>query len=72
MTTPADNPDKVEISVRLDPELMDQVGRLTSDPSKVIEIALRQWLQTGTRREDDLSRPFHPNPPVPPKGEWND
>jgi hypothetical protein len=67
------SPEKVEVSVCLDSELMDQVSRLTNDPSKVIEVALRQWLRAGTRREtDDLSRPLYVNPPVPPKGEWND
>ncbi|MEM9162502.1 MAG: type II toxin-antitoxin system CcdA family antitoxin [Cyanobacteria bacterium P01_F01_bin.4] len=69
----AQAPDKVEVSVRLDTDLMAQVSRLTTDPSRVIEVALRQWLRTGSRRtEDDLSRPLNLNPPVPPKGEWND
>lgn len=73
MTTPPNptSPDKVEISVLLDSELIDQVGRLTNDPSKVIEVALRQWLRAGSRREGD-ERPLYVNPPVPPKGEWND
>lgn len=71
--TSTPSPNKVEISVHLDAELIDQVSRLTNDPSKVIEVALRQWLRAGSRREnDDLSRPLHVNPPVPPKGEWND
>ena len=64
--------DKVEISVRLDPELLDQIRHLTRDPSKVIEVAVRQWLRGGANRDDDLARPFSPNPPVPPRGEWND
>ena len=65
--------DKIEVSLHLDAELMQQVSRLTSDPSRVIEVALRQWLRTGNRRtEGDLSRPLGLNPPVPPKGEWND
>ena len=62
---------RVELSIQLDRELLDQVSHLTSDPSKVIEVALRQWLRAG-RREDELARPFSANPVVPPKGEWND
>jgi hypothetical protein len=65
-------PDKVEISVRLDPELFDQISHLTSDPSKVIEVAVRQWLRGGARRDDELTRTLQRNPPVPPRGEWND
>jgi hypothetical protein len=63
---------KVEISVQLDPELLDQINHLTSDPSKVIEVAVRQWLKGGNRRDDDLTRSLRRNPPVPPRGEWND
>ena len=64
--------DKVELSIRLDADLMRRMSRLTDDPSKVIEAALKQWL-TGPRTEtDSLARPLPPNPPVPPKGEWND
>ncbi len=64
--------DKVEISVHLDPELLDQIRHLTQDPSKVIEVAVRQWLRGGMRRDDDLTRTLERNPPVPPRGEWND
>jgi len=64
--------EKVEISVHLDPELLDQINHLTSDPSKVIEVAVRQWLRGGNRRDDDLTRSLRRNPPVPPRGEWND
>lgn len=79
-TTPsisADRPDshsgeKVEISVHLDADLLDQINHLTKDPSKVIEVAVRQWLSGGNRRDDDLTRTMRRNPPVPPKGEWND
>lgn len=68
----AANADKVELSIRLDADLMRRMSRLTDDPSKVIEAALKQWL-TGTRTDSDsLARPLPPNPPVPPKGEWND
>ncbi|MBD1909552.1 MULTISPECIES: hypothetical protein [unclassified Leptolyngbya] len=63
---------KVEISVQIDPELLDQINHLTSDPSKVIEVAVRQWLKGGNRRDDDLTRSLRRNPPVPPRGEWND
>ncbi|MEB3359033.1 MAG: hypothetical protein VKK04_20070 [Synechococcales bacterium] len=75
--TPASHPDdpsseKVEISVRLDPDLLRQVGYLTDDPSRVIEVAVRQWLRGGARRDDDLTRSLERNPPVPTRGEWND
>jgi hypothetical protein len=63
---------KVEISVHLDPELLDQIQHLTQDPSKVIEVAVRQWLRGGARRDDELTRTLERNPPVPPRGEWND
>jgi hypothetical protein len=65
-------PDKVEVSIRIDPELFDQITHLTSDPSKVIEVAVRQWLRGGARRDDELTRTLQRNPPVPPRGEWND
>lgn len=68
----ADASDRVELAIQLDRELLDQVSHLSSDPSKVIEVALRQWLRSGRRREDDLVRPLPNNPIVPPKGEWND
>ncbi|MDJ0701645.1 MAG: hypothetical protein QNJ46_00040 [Leptolyngbyaceae cyanobacterium MO_188.B28] len=64
--------DKVEISIQLDPDLLDQIQHLTQDPSKVIEVAVRQWLRGGSSRNDDLARPLSKNPPVPPRGEWND
>ncbi len=64
--------DKVELSVRLDADLLDQINHLTKDPSKVIEVAVRQWLSGANRRDDDLTRTLRRNPPVPPKGEWND
>lgn len=64
--------EKVELSIQLDKELLDQVGHLTQDPSKVIEVALRQWLRGDRRYEDDLVRSLPRNPTVPPKGEWND
>lgn len=65
-------PGKVSLSIEIDAELVEQIQHLTSDPSKVIEVAVRQWLGGGSRRDDDLTRSLRPNPPVPPKGEWND
>lgn len=64
--------DKEEISIHLDSELLDQIKHLTSDPSKVIETAIRQWLRGERDRDDELARTFERNPPVPPRGEWND
>jgi hypothetical protein len=64
--------DKVEISVHLDSDLLDQIKHLTNNPSKVIETAIRQWLRNEIRRDDDLTRNPQRNPPVPPRGEWND
>lgn len=64
--------EKVEISVHLDSDLLDQIKHLTNDPSKVIEVAIRQWLRSEITRDDDLSRNLQRNPPVPPRGEWND
>jgi len=69
---PAEVTDKVQISVNIDASLLDQINHLTSDPSKVIEVAVRQWLRGGNRRDDDLTRSLQRNPPVPPRGEWND
>lgn len=63
--------DKVEISVHLDSELLDQIQHLTNNPSKVIEVAIRQWLRGETQRDDELTRTLQ-RTPVPPRGEWND
>ncbi|BAY92143.1 hypothetical protein NIES37_59190 [Tolypothrix tenuis PCC 7101] len=71
--TDADNrqADKVEIAVRLDSELVEQIQHLTNDPSKVIEVAIRQWLRGDIPRDDELTRtPLRA--PIPPRGEWND
>jgi hypothetical protein len=65
-------PSKVNLSIAIDSELLDQISHLTNDPSKVIEVAVRQWLRGGARRDDDLTRTLQRNPPVPPRGEWND
>jgi hypothetical protein len=66
------SPNKVNLSIEIDSELLDQISHLTSEPSKVIEVAVRQWLRGGARRDDDLTRTLQRNPPVPPRGEWND
>ncbi|MGF1478934.1 MAG: hypothetical protein ACFB4I_05530 [Cyanophyceae cyanobacterium] len=64
--------DKVEISISLDPALVEQIQHLTNDPSRVIETAVKQWLKGEQRLDEELSRTFRRNPPVPPRGEWND
>lgn len=63
--------DKVEISIQLDSALLDQLQHLTKEPSKVIEVAIRQWLRGETQRDDELTRNLQ-RTPVPPRGEWND
>ena len=63
--------DKVEISIQLDSTLLDQLQHLTKEPSKVIEVAIRQWLRGETQRDDELTRTIG-RTPVPPRGEWND
>ncbi|MDJ0698015.1 MAG: hypothetical protein QNJ49_13230 [Mastigocoleus sp. MO_167.B18] len=63
--------EKVEIAIQIDPELVDQIQHLTSNPSKVIEVAIRQWLRGETPRDDELTRtPYRT--PLPPRGDWND
>ena len=64
--------EKVEIAINLDPDLLAKVKHLTNDPSKVIESALKQWLKGERQQDDDLTRRLRRNPPVPPRGEWND
>jgi hypothetical protein len=64
--------EKVDLSVRIDPDLIEQLCHLTNDPSKVVEVALRQWLRNEQRQDRDLTRTLPRNPPVPPRGEWND
>jgi hypothetical protein len=63
--------DQVEISIHLDSELVNQLQHLTNDPSKIIEVAIRQWLKGGVQRDDELTRTLQ-RTPVPPRGEWND
>ncbi len=63
--------EKVELAIQIDPELVDQIQHLTSNPSKVIEVAIRQWLRGETPRDDELTRnPYRT--PLPPRGDWND
>lgn len=64
--------EKVQLSITLDRELLEQVNHLTNDPSRVIEAAVRRWLRGEVHREDDLARILPRNTPLPPRGEWND
>ncbi|MGK7943342.1 MAG: hypothetical protein AB4058_02620 [Microcystaceae cyanobacterium] len=64
--------EKVEISIHLDSEVLEQIRHLTNDPSRIIETAIKQWLDGERDQDDDLTRTFRRNPPVPPRGEWND
>jgi hypothetical protein len=64
--------DKVEISIALDAELLEQIQHLTNDPSRIIETAIRQWLRGSSQRDDELTRTLIKSPPLPPRGEWND
>lgn len=69
---PQRSADKVEISIHLDSEVLEQIKHLTNDPSRIIETAIKEWLRGDRERDDDLARAFNRNPPVPPRGEWND
>lgn len=64
--------DKVEVAIQLDSDLVDQLHHLSHDPSRIIETAIKQWLRGDREQDDELSRTFRRNPPVPPRGEWND
>jgi magnesium-transporting ATPase (P-type) len=64
--------DKVKVSVDLDQEILEQIKHLTNEPSRVIEVAIKQWLRGERNDNTDLTRTFQRNPPVPPQGEWND
>lgn len=66
------NLEKEEISVHLDADLLEQLKHLTNEPSRIIEAAVKQWLRGEKERDDDLTRTLRRNPPVPPRGEWND
>jgi hypothetical protein len=63
---------KVEVSICIDADLLNQINHLTNDPSKVIEVAVRQWLRGEMMWDDESTRTLAKNPPVPPRGEWND
>lgn len=67
-----DTPEKIRVSIDLDSEILEQIKHLTNDPSRVIEAAIKQWLNGERDRDTDLTRTFQRNPPVPPQGEWND
>ena len=64
--------DKVKVSIDLDLETLNRINHLTKDPSKIIETAIKQWLNGERDGDTDLTRTFRRNPPVPPQGEWND
>jgi len=64
--------EKVQISIQLDSELIEQIKHLTNDPSRIVETAIKQWLRGERLPDEDLTRVLKRNPPVPPKGEWND
>lgn len=62
---------KVEITIHLDSELLEQIQHLTSDPSKVIEVAIRQWLRGENSRDDELTH-NHRKIRIPPRDDCND
>ncbi|AFZ36829.1 MAG: hypothetical protein Kow0049_27470 [Stanieria sp.] len=64
--------ERVEISIQLDAETLEQIKHLTNDPNRVIETAIKQWLRGERETDQDLTRTFRRNPPLPPRGEWND
>jgi hypothetical protein len=65
-------PEKIKVSIDLDLEVLERIKHLTNDPSRVIETAIKQWLNGERDGDTDLTRTFQRNPPVPPQGEWND
>ena len=64
--------EKVEISISLDAEVLEELKHLTNNPSKTIEVAVKQWFKGERAVDGDLTRTFRRNPPLPPRGEWND
>ncbi|AFY75411.1 hypothetical protein Syn7502_03574 [Synechococcus sp. PCC 7502] len=58
--------------IELDPALLAELSEVTNNPTEVIDVAIRQWLQRRAIKEADNSRPLTMNPIVPPRGEWND
>ena len=71
-TSSTQDSDKIEVSIQLDPELLDQIKHLSNEPGRIIETAIKQWLRGEQGRDDELTRTLRRNPPVPPRGEWND
>lgn len=67
-----DSSDKIEVSFQIDSSLLDQLHQFTQNPSNLVETAIRQWLRSTSYQETDLARSLPRNPPVPPRGEWND
>jgi hypothetical protein len=64
--------EKEKILIQIDAELLGQLRHLTNDPSRVIEVAIKQWLKGERDQDNELSRTLKRNPEVPPRGEWND
>ena len=64
--------ERIRVSIDLDSEILEQIKHLTNDPSRVIEVAIKQWLNGEREDNTDLTRTFRRNPPLPPNGEWND
>lgn len=64
--------EKIELAINIDSDLLEQIQHLSNDPSRIIEVAIRQWLRGERESDQDLTRTFRRNPPVPPRGEWND
>lgn len=64
--------DKIRVSIDLDSEILERIKHLTDNPSRIIETAIKQWLNGERDGDTDLTRTFRRNPPVPPQGEWND
>jgi hypothetical protein len=71
---PNDQPFNMKTSkpIELDPALLAELSEVTANPTEVIDVAIRQWLQRRAIKEADNSRPLTMNPTVPPRGEWND
>jgi hypothetical protein len=67
-----DSNEKIEVSFEIDAALLDQLHQFSQNPSNLVETAIRQWLRSTSYQEDTLARTLPRNPPVPPRGEWND
>ncbi len=68
----ADDAEKSRKPIELDPGLFAELSEVTNNPTEIIDVAIRQWLQRRAIKEADNSRPLTMNPKVPPRGEWND